>query len=85
MNKRKGEKYTLKWRESPDFMRLAANRNAVVVPFAAVGGDDAYDLVLDTDEVLDTSLLPPPLESHTVSGEGYREASHSDEVLPACP
>ncbi len=42
--KKRGQEYTLLWRESPDFVRLAAKCNALIVPFAAVGADDAYDV-----------------------------------------
>ncbi|KAK9831878.1 hypothetical protein WJX81_004455 [Elliptochloris bilobata] len=59
VNKRKGEEYQLIWKDQPDFVRMAAKLNALVIPFAAVGGDDAYDLLLDTDEVLDNPLLGP--------------------------
>ena len=52
MNKRKGEEYQLFWPEDPDFVRLAAKLNALIIPFAAVGGDEAFDLALDSDEVL---------------------------------
>lgn len=43
MNKRVGQEYQLFWKESPDFVRLAARCGAIIVPFAAVGADDAYD------------------------------------------
>lgn len=52
VNKRKGEEYQLFWPEDPDFVRLAAKLNALIIPFAAVGGDEAFDLALDSDEVL---------------------------------
>jgi hypothetical protein len=35
--KKRGEEYQLFWKDSPDFLRLAAKCNALVVPFAAVG------------------------------------------------
>ena len=38
MNKLKGEKYKLLWKESPDFVRLASKLDCTIVPFAAVGG-----------------------------------------------
>ncbi len=45
--KRRGEEYQLFWRDDrPDFVRLAAKYNALIVPFAAVGADDAYNLLL---------------------------------------
>jgi hypothetical protein len=43
VNKRVGQEYQLFWKESPDFVRLAARCGAIIVPFAAVGADDAYD------------------------------------------
>jgi hypothetical protein len=58
VNKRRDEKYKLKWRETPDFVRMAANRNAIIIPFAAVGGDDAYDVMMDADQVGPYLQLP---------------------------
>lgn len=40
-----------------DFVRLAARCGAIIVPFAAVGADDAYDVMMDVDEVLDAPVL----------------------------
>ncbi len=39
VNKLKGEEYKLIWKDQPDFVRMAAKTNALVVPFAAVGGE----------------------------------------------
>lgn len=39
MNKLKGQEYQLLWREQPDFVRMAAKLNALIIPFAAVGGE----------------------------------------------
>lgn len=44
--KKRGEEYKLFWKDTPDFVRLAARCGALVVPFAAVGADDAYDVVM---------------------------------------
>lgn len=59
VNKRKGEKYKLIWKDKPDFVRMAAKSNALIIPFAAVGGDDAFDIAMDTDEVLANPVLGP--------------------------
>ena len=59
VNKRRGEKYKLIWKNKPDFVRMAAKTNALIIPFAAVGGDDAFDIALDTDEVLSDPVLGP--------------------------
>lgn len=59
MNKRKGEKYKLIWKNKAEFVRLAAKTNALIVPFAAVGGEEAFDIALDSDEVLANPILGP--------------------------
>jgi pimeloyl-ACP methyl ester carboxylesterase/1-acyl-sn-glycerol-3-phosphate acyltransferase len=53
--KRKGEKYALFWPSKPEFVRMAARHGAVIVPFAAVGAEDGFDVVADADDV---SKLP---------------------------
>ncbi len=59
VNKRKGEEYKLIWKDKPDFVRMAAKTNALIIPFAAVGGDDAFDIAMDTAEVLSNPILGP--------------------------
>lgn len=59
MNKHKGEEYKLIWKDKPDFVRMAAKSNALIIPFAAVGGDDAFDIAMDTSEVLADPVLGP--------------------------
>ncbi|KAK9841300.1 hypothetical protein WJX74_003515 [Apatococcus lobatus] len=59
VSKRRGEKYKLKWRESPDFVRMASKLGATIIPFAAVGGDDAFDFNMDTAEILQSPILGP--------------------------
>lgn len=45
--KRRGQEYQLLWKDTPDFVRLASKCGALIVPFAAVGADDAYDVVME--------------------------------------
>ena len=47
VNKRRGQQYQLLWRERIGFARLAIERGYPVVPFAAVGGDDMFDVIVD--------------------------------------
>jgi 1-acyl-sn-glycerol-3-phosphate acyltransferase len=47
--KRKGEEYDLIWKDRLGFARLAAEQGYPIVPFGAVGGDDAYDVAIDAD------------------------------------
>ena len=55
--RRKGEKYQLMWRERYGFIRLAIEHRASIIPVAAVGGEDVFDIVVDADEILE--WLPP--------------------------
>ena len=54
--KRKGERYRLRWANRMGFARLAVERGYPIVPFAAVGADDCYEIVLDAGEL--RRLLP---------------------------
>lgn len=47
--KRRGESYQLLWGDRLGFARMAIEHGYPIVPFAAVGGDDTYDVLLDTD------------------------------------
>jgi hypothetical protein len=61
VTKRRGEAYQLQWKEQADFVRLAAKCDALLVPFAALGADDAFDYFLDSDELLSNPVLGPAL------------------------
>lgn len=52
VNKRKGEKYTLIWKERVGFARLAIRHGTAIVPFAAVGAEEMLDIVLDSESPL---------------------------------
>ena len=54
--KRRSEKYKLLWKERYGFAKLAIEHGCTVVPFASVGVEDAYDIVLDRDDYLATPL-----------------------------
>lgn len=68
------------WKDSPDFVRMATRCRAIIVPFAAVGGDDAYDIALDTDEILSHPVLGP-LARHVLRSYAPR-LSPEDVVVP---
>lgn len=54
--KHKGEKYKLLWGKRIGFARLAIQFGYPIVPFAAVGADDAWDIVLGGDELIPAAL-----------------------------
>ena len=47
VNKRRGEKYQLMWKERVGFARLAIEHGYPIVPFAAVGAEEMLDIVID--------------------------------------
>ncbi|MGD0454578.1 MAG: lysophospholipid acyltransferase family protein [Solirubrobacteraceae bacterium] len=47
VNKRRGEKYQLIWKERIGFARLAIEYGYPIVPFAAVGAEEMLDIVID--------------------------------------
>ena len=57
VNKRKGEKYTLLWKERVGFARLAVEQGVPIVPFAGVGAEEMLDIVLDQDSPLVAPLV----------------------------
>jgi len=63
--KRKGEQYKLIWKERMGFARLAIEHGYRIVPFAAVGAEEAVDIVLDGDNPL---LAPTRLFAEKVLG-----------------
>lgn len=54
--KHKGEKYQLIWKKRLGFARMAIEHGYTVIPFSAVGGEECYELVYDSEEVLKTPL-----------------------------
>jgi len=50
--KRKGERYQLIWKQRLGFARLAIEARCPIVPFAAVGGEETYDIVADADSAV---------------------------------
>lgn len=49
--KRKNEKHQLIWKERTGFARLAIQHGYDIVPFAALGGDDCFDIAIDADDI----------------------------------
>ena len=52
VNKRRGEKYQLIWKNRTGFARLAIDHGYPIVPFAAVGGEEVFDVLIDDDNPL---------------------------------
>jgi len=56
MYRRKGEQYKLFWRNRTGFVRLALRYGYPIVPFAQVGADDAFDILVDADDIMKSPL-----------------------------
>lgn len=54
--KRRGEKYTLIWKERIGFARLAIEHGYTIVPFASVGAEECFDIVLDGNDLMATPI-----------------------------
>jgi len=54
--KRKGEKYKLIWKNRTGFARMAIRYGCPIVPFAAVGAEEAFDILLDADDLMASPL-----------------------------
>ena len=50
------QRYQLLWGDRVGFARLALRARAAIVPFAAVGADDVFDVVADQDDLLASPL-----------------------------
>jgi 1-acyl-sn-glycerol-3-phosphate acyltransferase len=50
--RRRGDYYPLVWRERIGFARLALEFGYAVVPFAMIGVDDMWDVVIDADDAV---------------------------------
>src|SRR5690606_12458956 len=48
----KGEQYQLTWKRRTGFCSMAIQHGYNILPFAAVGPDDMYDILLDAEDIL---------------------------------
>ena len=57
---RKNEKYQLFWPSKPEFVKMAIRFNAIIVPFAAIGAEDSFDIVMDAEDLLTNPISRKP-------------------------
>lgn len=50
--KRQGEQYQLIWKQRYGFLKLAQEFNYDIVPFAALGGDEVYEIGFDANKII---------------------------------
>ncbi len=56
--KKHGEQYKLMWGNRSGFARLAIEESFPIVPFSAVGAEDAFDILFDADDILASPVGP---------------------------
>ncbi len=54
--KRKSELHQLTWKDRTGFARMAIKHGYDIITVAQVGADDAYDIVADTDDIMDSKF-----------------------------
>lgn len=55
--KRKGEAYQLIWKDRTGFARMAVEHGYRIIPFAAVGAEDCYDILIDSNDIMSSGLV----------------------------
>ncbi|ANF82008.1 glycerol acyltransferase [Acinetobacter sp. NCu2D-2] len=80
VSKRDGEQYQLIWKERYGFLKLAQEFNYDIVPFAALGGDELYEIGLDATRITDNKLFKSLLKIPKVDSF----LRHGD-VIPSLP
>jgi 1-acyl-sn-glycerol-3-phosphate acyltransferase len=55
--KRKGEEYKLIWKDRTGFARMAIAHGYDIIPVVNVGGDDAYDIVKNPEDLIPDNFL----------------------------
>jgi len=55
--KRKGEEYKLVWKDRTGFARMAIEHGYDIVPVVNIGGDDAYEIVKNPEDLIPDNFL----------------------------
>ena len=84
MAKRKGEKYKLMWKDDAEFVRLAMRFQCTIIPFASVGTEDAFNIAMDSDEIMRSPAGPAIRRMMDKAGMGPDSAYPIDpkDVIP---
>ena len=80
VSKRKGEAYTLMWKQRYGFLKLAQEFDYQISPFVALGGDDIYELAVDANSFLKQKWFQVLLKLPKVD-----QLLRHGEMIPAIP
>lgn len=78
--KRKGEAYRLIWKQRYGFLKLAQEFNYDIVPFAALGGDEVFELGFDANLIIESQWFQKLLKVPQLD----KLLRHGD-VIPSLP
>lgn len=56
VNRRKGEDYQLIWKQRTGFARMAIQHGYDIIPFAAVGPNETFKILVDANDVMDSGI-----------------------------
>lgn len=71
VNRRKGEDYDLIWKQRTGFARMAIQHGYDIIPFAAVGPNETFKILVDANDVMGSGLWRW-LDRHTDVGQRVR-------------
>ncbi len=74
--KHKGEKHKVIWKRRVGFAQMAIEHGYDIIPVASIGGDDAYDILADSQDILDSLL------GRFIIKSGWYEKLKQGEYLP---
>lgn len=80
--KRRGEANTLIWKEETDFVRLAMRHGCTIVPFAALGVDDAFNIALDSTDIMASPAGESIRKMFTDMGAGPETGIDPADAIP---
>ena len=78
--KREGEQYQLIWKERYGFLKLAQEFNYDIVPFACLGGDEAFEIGFDATQITEKKWFKTLLKS-----EKLNKLLRKGDVIPSLP
>ena len=78
--KREGEQYKLIWKQRYGFLKLAQEFGYDIVPFAALGGDEVFDIGFDANKVVQHQYFQKLLQVPQLS-----RLLRKGEVIPSLP
>lgn len=78
--RRKGEKYQLIWKKRTGFARLAIEHGYDIIPFASVGADDCFDIVIDANDIQQNTTAQKLLKTFKLNNK-----LRGGDILPPIP